>query len=115
MDDQKVLVHMLVGPVYAECMNFLEMADSMGCVQFTGTARTTQIPWMATYGEMSLGGTLIFEEMYAAGAALSGDETQLGTIQGQDWARFVVLALMGLGFIVTLVTGSSIVADWAKI
>lgn len=37
---------------------------------------------------------LIGEELYAAGALVSGDPIQVGAIMGEDWSKLIVILLM---------------------
>jgi hypothetical protein len=37
---------------------------------------------------------LIGEELYAAGALVSGDPIQVGAIMGEDWSKLIVILLL---------------------
>jgi len=52
--------------------------------------------------------SLIAEEIYAAGAYLSGDPVQVGTTRGQDFGKIVALILMILGILATAAGSTAI-------
>jgi hypothetical protein len=96
----------MIGPFYAESMLFAETFNRIGSIQLAGTARGYQIPFFAVICDY----LLIGEEIYAAGAYLSADPMQVGTIRGQDFGKIVALVLMVLGILATAV-GSSFIVD----
>ena len=53
---------------------------------------------------------LITEEIFAAGAYLSQDPQQLGSISGQDTMRMVLIGIIGIG-ILAVAMGSSLIVD----
>jgi len=81
--------NIMVGPFWAESMMFAESFDRVGAMQVGGTARMYQIPFFAALCDY----VLIGEEMFAAGAYVSGDPQQFGTIASQDWYKLVALIL----------------------
>jgi hypothetical protein len=93
-----------LGAFYAESLIFAETGYTTGAIQIAGTAEVDQLPFFVVACDY----TLIGEELYAAGASLSGDRIQLGSIRGQDVAKAifilliiggVILALMGIDWI----------------
>jgi hypothetical protein len=42
---------------------------------------------------------LLAEELYAAGAAISGNPDMLGSIKGEDIIKLLLVALTGIGFL----------------
>jgi hypothetical protein len=62
-------------------------------MQVGGTARMYQLPFFAAVCDY----TLLGEEVFAAGAYVSGDPMQVGTIGAQDWYKIVgfILAIVG--------------------
>lgn len=85
--------NIMIGPFWAESMMFAESFDRAGSMQVGGTARMYQIPFFAALCDY----VLIGEEMFAAGAYVSGDPQQIGTIASQDWYKLVgfILAIVG--------------------
>lgn len=98
--------NIMIGPFYAESMLFAETFNRIGSIQLAGTARGYQIPFFAVICDY----LLIGEEIYAAGAYLSADPIQVGTIRGQDFGKIVALVLMILGILATA-AGSSFIVD----
>ena len=64
-----------------------------------GTAEVDQLPFFVVACDY----TLIGEELYAAGASLSGDPVQVGSIRGQDIAKAVFFVYIAVGVILKLV------------
>jgi hypothetical protein len=83
-----------LGAFYAESLIFAETGYTTGAIQIAGTAEVDQLPFFVVACDY----TLIGEELYAAGASLSGDAVQIGSIRGQDIAKaiFVVMILVGV-------------------
>ena len=84
-----------LGAYYHETIIYGESGQRAGAMQIGGTAMTVQLPFMiATMDYVLLG-----EELYAAGAYISGDPVLLGSIRGQDWSKaygiiFIILAFL---------------------
>jgi hypothetical protein len=97
--------NIMVGPFYAESMLFAETFQRIGAIQLAGTARGYQIPFFAIICDY----VLIAEEIYAAGAYLSEDPIQAGTIRGQDFGKLVALILMIVGVLLTMAGSNFIV------
>jgi hypothetical protein len=87
-----------LGAFYAESLILAETGFSTGAIQIAGTAMIDQLPFFVAACDY----TLIGEELYAAGATLSQDPVQLGTIKGQDVAKALFLVLIILGVILSL-------------
>jgi hypothetical protein len=88
-----------LGAFYAESLIFAETGFSTGAIQIAGTAMIDQLPFFVAACDY----TLIGEELYAAGASLSQDPVQLGTIKGQDVAKALFLVLIVVGVVLSLV------------
>ncbi len=96
-----------LGSFFAESLIFAETGYTTGAIQIAGTAEVDQLPFFVVACDY----TLIGEELYAAGASLSGDPIQIGSIRGQDVAKAiffvyivagVVLKLFGINWLETL-------------
>jgi hypothetical protein len=101
---ERPAANIMIGPFYAESMLFSETFQRIGSIQLAGTARGYQIPFFAVVCDY----LLIAEEIYAAGAYLSGDPVQVGTTRGQDFGKIVALILMILGILATAAGSTAI-------
>ena len=81
---------MLLGALYWEANVITEAAARAGAMQIGGTGRLYQIPYIACNCDFSL----IGEELLVAGAYVSQDVPQLGTIQGSDIIRVIIIGLI---------------------
>jgi hypothetical protein len=99
-----------LGAFYAESLILAETGFSTGAIQIAGTAMIDQLPFFVAACDY----TLIGEELYAAGASLSQDAVQLGTIKGQDVAKalFVVIIIVGIVF---SLFGSKLFYSWFSV
>jgi hypothetical protein len=89
----KPAANIMIGPFWAESMMFAETFDRVGSMQVGGTARTYQIPFFAALCDY----VLIGEEIFAAGAYVSGDPQQIGSIAAQDWFKMGAIGLSLIG------------------
>jgi hypothetical protein len=98
--------NIMIGPFWAESMMFAESFDRVGAMQIGGTARLYQIPFFAALCDY----VLIGEEMFAAGAYVSGDPQQIGSIAAQDWYKLAALVLGILGALLAT-AGVTVIGD----
>jgi hypothetical protein len=84
----------LFGRYAAESLILAEAGQQIGAVQVAATTSPEQVPFFITACDY----TLIGEELYAAGAYLSEDPVQTGSLRGQDFGKllFFVLILFGV-------------------
>jgi hypothetical protein len=106
---ERPAANIMIGPFYAESMLFSETFFRIGAIQLAGTARGYQIPFFAVVCDY----LLIGEEIYAAGAYLSKDPVQVGSIQGQDLGKIVGWIIMFVGVLATA-AGSAAVVNLLK-
>jgi hypothetical protein len=99
-----------LGAFYAESLIFAETGFSTGAIQIAGTAMIDQLPFFVAACDY----TLIGEELYAAGASLSQDPVQLGTIKGQDVAKALFLVIIIVGVVFSL-ANNTIFYDWFSV
>lgn len=97
----------LAGLYMGEALLIAESAASLGIMQVAITASVTQIPFFVAACDY----TIIGEELYAAGAYVSGEKSRLGAIVGQDYLKLVIMAIIVLGTIMTS-AGSRLVQDF---
>ena len=106
---ERPAANIMIGPFYAESMMFSETFFRIGAIQLAGTARGYQIPFFAVICDY----LLIGEEIYAAGAYLSKDPVQVGSIRGQDIGKVIAWILMFIGVLATA-AGSPFVINMLK-
>ncbi len=82
-----------MGAFYAESLLLAENGNAIGAIQIGGTAEPSQLPFFVAACDY----TLIGEEFFAASAYLSGERDQLGSIKGQDLAKFITAAVIVVG------------------
>ena len=99
-----------LGAFYAESLILAETGFSTGAIQIAGTAMIDQLPFFVAACDY----TLIGEELYAAGASLSQDAVQLGTIKGQDVAKALFVMIIIAGIVFSLM-GSTIFYRWFSV
>lgn len=103
---EKVATNLLLGYFAAESLIFAEAGFRAGAIQIAGTTNSYQIPFFIATCDY----TLISEELITAGAYMSGEPRQIGTIQGQDIIRLIALVLMAIGSVI-FVAGSKWLYD----
>jgi hypothetical protein len=87
--------NILIGGFYYESVVIGEAGNTIGAMQIGGTNNTHQMPFLvATCDYM-----LLAEEIFAAGASISGDPDVLGSIKGEDYLKFILLAVIAIGFL----------------
>jgi len=92
---EKPASNILTGGFYYESVVIGEAGNTIGALQIGGTANTHQMPFMvATCDYM-----LLAEELYAAGAMIADDPDALGSIKGEDIVKFIIMAVIAVGFI----------------
>ena len=84
------------GSFYAESLILAETGNSIGAIQIAGTAQPAQLPFFVAACDY----TLLGEELFVAGAYLSREPRQLGSIKGQDLSKAVILLVLLVGAVV---------------
>ena len=85
----------LFGHFAAESLILAEAGQQIGAFQVAATTDSAQVPFFITACDY----TLIGEELYAAGAYLSKDPIQTGSLRGQDIAKVFILGSIFLGML----------------
>ncbi len=93
MHRERVAGAFLFGQYAAESLILAEAGQQVGAIQVAATISNEQIPFFITACDY----TLIGEELYAAGAYLSHDPVQQGSLRGQDIAKLALLVLILFG------------------
>lgn len=83
----------LFGHFAAEALILAEAGQNVGAFQVSGSVSPEQVPFFVAATDY----TLIGEELYAAGAYLSGCDSQLVNLLAQDIGRVIFLSLVCLG------------------
>ncbi|MFH0940126.1 MAG: DUF6754 domain-containing protein [Planctomycetota bacterium] len=107
---EKVAACFLFGSFAAESLILAEAGQQVGAIQVAGTTDNAQIPFFITTCDF----TVIGEEVFAAGAYLSRDPIQRGSLRGQDIAKMLLLALILIGIVITTTNPLDITGggDW---
>lgn len=100
----KPAVSMIFGAIQSEMNNVLMQAARINAVSLAGTPRLYYQGKMALMTDYCLLG----EELYVAGAAITGDPVQLGTIQAEDWFKIGVLMLFVLAAVFATIGQTSL-------
>mgnify|MGYP000945850592 CR=1 FL=1 len=87
-----------LGSFAAESLLLAEAGADSGAIQVAGTADVSQIPFFIVACDY----TLIGEELFAASAYLSRDALLLGSVKGQDYAKLLIMLLLGVGVVCML-------------
>lgn len=90
MTREKVGAAVMMGFFQAESMMISEGAAQVGAISIAGCSRLFQIPFFVAACDY----TLIGEELLAGGAYLSQEPVQTGALAGQDFIKFVGVALL---------------------
>jgi hypothetical protein len=85
----------LIGQFAAESLILAEAGQQIGAFQIGGTTSNEQLPFFVTTCDY----TLIGEELFAAGAYLSREPVQTGSLRGQDIAKLILLILVLVGML----------------
>ena len=83
----------LFGHFAAESLILAEAGQRTGAIQVAATTSQEQVPFFITACDY----TLIGEELYVAGAYLSRDPVQAGSLRGQDFGKMLVFILILAG------------------
>jgi hypothetical protein len=92
----------LLGAFYAESLLLAEAGNLAGAMQIAGTANWHQLPFLVTACDE----VLIGDELFAASAYLDDDPALRGSLRGQDFGKYLAMALLSGGAL--LATGSAL-------
>ena len=85
--------HIFLGAFFAESLLLAEAGYATGAIQVAGTANADQLPFFVVACDY----TLIGEELFAASAYLSGEPKLVGSLQGADLMKIVIILLVVAG------------------
>ncbi len=107
---EQCAVAVMTGFFQAESLLLAEGANQVGAVVLSGAARLFQIPFFVAASDY----TLIGEELLVAGAYLSENPVQLGSLAGQDVAK-VAATLLTLAGAILATFGSNALREIMRI
>jgi hypothetical protein len=110
MQRERPASNLMFGCFYYESVVLAEGGNSINAMQITGCAKASQLAFLVA----SCDYVLLAEELFAAGASISGDQEMLATLKVEDWIKFVSLGLMALGVILSTI-GINIIADLMRL
>jgi hypothetical protein len=105
---EKVAACFLFGQFAAESLILAEAGQQVGAIQVAGTMDNPQIPFFITTCDF----TIIGEEVFAAGAYLSRDPVQRGSLRGQDVAKMILLVIILIGILSTTLGALDMTGAW---
>lgn len=105
---EKAAACFLFGSFAAESLILAEAGQQVGAIQVAGTMDNPQIPFFITTCDF----TIIGEEVFAAGAYLSRDPVQRGSLRGQDIAKFLLLVFVVVGILMATFNPLDMTGEW---
>jgi len=102
---EKTATNFYMGMFFAEALIMTETGNTTGAIQIAGTDAVTQIPFFITTCDY----TLIGEELYAASAYLAREPLQLGTLKAVDYTKFLILAFIVIGTLLSTVQATFLI------
>jgi hypothetical protein len=93
MQREKVAANFLIGAFWHESLVLAEAGAAAGAINIGGVATMHQLPFLVACCDYCL----IGEELFAASAYITKDPVMTSTIAGQDYIKFITLALIILG------------------
>ncbi|MFP3904261.1 MAG: DUF6754 domain-containing protein [Armatimonadota bacterium] len=90
---EKPAANFYMGYFFAESLILAETGNASGAMQIAGTDADTQLPFFITACDY----TLMGEELYAAGAYLSGNPLLVAQLKGQDVGKILIIAALLVG------------------
>lgn len=92
---EQTATNFYMGIFHAESLILAETGAITGAIQISGTDQLAQLPFFVAATDY----TLIGEELYAASGYLSKEALLLGPVKAQDYAKVILLTLLGLAVI----------------
>jgi len=92
---EQTATNFYMGIFHAESLILAETGAITGAIQISGTDQLAQLPFFVAATDY----TLIGEELYAASGYLSKEALLLGPVKAQDYAKVILLTLLGLAII----------------
>ncbi len=100
---ERPAVNCIFGATKYETIHSVGTGAIAGSMQFAGTPRLYYLPIILCTCDYAL----IGEEVYAAGAVVTGEPHQLGSVRGVDFFKMIIIALIAISVIL-----SSAGTDW---
>jgi hypothetical protein len=102
--EEQVCTNIMIGPWAGSIWAVTAFGGAQGIYQITGTALLWEMPEQSCVVDYFL----IGEEIYAAGAVLSGDANAQASIKVQDWVKMFIWVVTITG-VLALTAGSDII------
>ena len=96
-DEERPAANIMIGAFYHTAIYLIDVMAAAGALQVAGTARTGQLPILASTAEYCL----IGEEIYVAGAYLNKDEILSSSFVAQDLMKVICFILVLLEVILS--------------
>lgn len=103
---EKAAANIMIGAYWAESLQLAETGARVGAMQIAGTANASQIAFFLAACDYCL----IGEEIYSAGAYLSGEPEAIGSLAGQDMGKLLAIVLIILGTLLVTI-GSDVLTN----
>ncbi len=87
---EKPAANLMIGAFFGESLMIAEVGNQSGAIQIGGTGRQSQISFFVATCDY----TLIGDELFAAGAYISRQPHQIGSIFAQDFGKWATLVLV---------------------
>lgn len=104
---EKVAANIIVGAFSGETLLLAESGHTAGAIQIGGMGTNTNLTFLAIVCDHMM----IGEELMAAGAFLSEDQMQLGSIAGQDHSKLFAIGIIIAGVILQGFFNVSIIGE----
>ena len=95
---ERVAANFFIGWYAHAALVVIESAARAGAINVSGASELSQVPFLVGCSDYCL----IGEEVFAAGAYITKDPVQTSTIAGQDYIKFIIIASMIIGTILTM-------------
>jgi hypothetical protein len=105
VERENVAANILIGAHSMEALMILEAGSRVGAMQIGGTGTLTRSMDFA----VGVDYLLIGEDIYAAGAYLSGDRTLMATIEAQDYCKIGFLMITAVGVVLALLGNTYVI------
>ncbi|MDP2858624.1 MAG: hypothetical protein Q8P50_11695 [Bacillota bacterium] len=106
---ERPAANLMLGAFHAESLQLSEVGQQIGAIQIGGTGRTIQIPFFVATCDY----VLIGDELFAAGAYIGRQPSQVGALFAQDFGKWMSIALIIIGSLFTTM-GNKTLTDLMK-
>jgi len=108
---ENVATNIMIGWFWGETLLMSETGARIGAIQIAGAPDTTSIPFFVATCDY----VLISEEVFCAGAYVSGDPMQQGSLVGEDWLKILSMVIIAIGSILATLGLKDLVMSFLNI